>query len=95
MSFGDLVAKISESWVAYIYRTRADSKVEDVKTRVLISENSVLQLYYSFSHKCLAAEVLPAFIFYAAETFHRAAVLEEKKPVSSMKLTLVYQIFGS
>lgn len=94
-SFRDLVAKISESRVAYIYTTRADSKVKDMKIRELKSENSVLQFYYNFSHKCLAAELLPAFIFYDTETFHRAGVLEKKEPVSSMKLTLGYQIFGS
>lgn len=95
MSFRDLVAKISESRVAYSYKTRADSKVEDMKIRDLKSENSVLQFYYCFSHNCLAAEVLPAFTFYDTEIFHGAAVLEEREPVSNMKLTLGYQIFGS
>lgn len=87
------MAKILER-VAYSYRTRADSKVEDVKIRDLKSENSVSR-FCCFSHSCLEAEVLPAFIFYDTEIFHRASVLEEKEPVSSMKLTLGYQIFGS
>lgn len=55
----------------------------------------MLQFYYCFPHKCLAGEVLPAFIFYDTEIFHGAAVLEENEDVSSMKLTLGHQIFGS
>lgn len=60
---------------------------------LLKSENS-----YSFSIfflRGLLVKFVPAFLFYHTETFLRAAVLEEKKPVSSMKSALRHQIFGS
>lgn len=62
-----------------------------MKITELASENSVLLFQCHFPYGGLPAKILPAFMFYHIEIFHRVAVFEERKPVSRTKLALGHQ----